>query len=204
MLIHNWLIVALAVVVAVVGLSLIKDGENDSLMRRNAKRIGLMVVVDAINALRLYLLPTAVLVENNKESNELKVIGSPSVNTEWGWTIALQDLDNSAEYVVNKSLDTLILFPLIYSKAGFKAYDSYNLTRDVVDIPPGEYRKADYHVTTFFVIPDEEMLKLTEARGKDYALMTRLQLSSLLNMIILRDMVAEEYQIEEEMPPEEE
>lgn len=182
-----------AVVVAIVWMSLIKDGEGDSTLRRYQRRVGVAVLLFVVAVVVLWLMPTAVIVDSTQKWKVMKVAGSPSVETEWGtewrFVISLDGLEHSEEYVVNKTPDTLILFPLIYSKEGYKAYDSHNLTREVLDIPPLEYRKVDYDISTFFVIPDEELLKVTsQSRGKNYALMTRPQLSELLNQIIVVQM----------------
>jgi len=193
MLLKGWLLVVVAMAIAVICMMFIKDGENKSVKRCYLERMGVLVFFAILVSVVLYKLPTAFVVNNDKTCDEVKVIGKTSIDTEWGVVILMDELEQSAEYVVNKGLDTLVLFPIIYSKAGYKAYDTSSLTDDVVDIPPCEYRKAMHHVSTFFVFPDEDLLKITEPRLEhDYALLTRAQLNFVINSIVIGSVAAEE------------
>ena len=189
MIIKGWLLMMGAMVVAVVCMLFIKDKENESVKNKYLKRIGLLVCFALVASLFLYMLPTVYIVNNDKITEKGKVMGSARIDTEWGMVIPVEGLERSAEYVVNKSLDTIVLFPIIYSKAGYKAYDTYALTSDVVDIPPGQFLKASHHIDTFFVVPEEDLLKVTESRNvKGYALLTRPQLNILVNRIVVQSL----------------
>ena len=137
MIVKGWLLMMVTMVVAVICMLFIKDKENESVKSRYLKRFGVLVAFMLVAGLFLYLLPTVFIVNKDKKTDEVKVIGSVSIDTEWGMAIPVEGLERSSEYVVNKSLDTIVLFPIIYSKAGYKAYGTYALTADVVDIPPG-------------------------------------------------------------------
>ncbi len=192
MILQQWLILAVAFVLAVVCMLFIKDKNEDSAKRIYLKRGLVLVVSLTVFGMISYLLPTALVVEDEFNKSEVKVIGSPTVTTQWGYVIPLDGLEKSSEYVVNKSLDTLVLFPIIYSRAGYNAYDSSSLSTQVVDIPPGEYRKADLSIATFFVVPEEDLLTMTESsHERDYALMTRPQLNILINRIVIESVATE-------------
>lgn len=186
MLVKGWIVIAIVIVLAIVAMLCIKESEEESLYRRYFRRIGVLTIFFIIGSTILYFLPTAIIVENNKQKDIIKVVGSTEIKTEWGTTIPLTDLEISSQYVVNKSPDTLVLFPIIYSNAGYKAYDTSTLTKDIVDVPPGHCHKAELDVSTFFIIPDESELRLTETRNeREYALLTRGQLNNIVNRIVI-------------------
>ena len=185
MLVKGWLLMVVAVALAVFFMLFIKNKEGESLKHSYFKRLGVLLLFFLLGWFLLYMTPTAVVVDNNKSFKVMKVIGSTTIQTEWGGVIPMSGLDRSGEYVVNKSLDTLVLFPIIYSKTGYKAYDTSSLTRDVVDIPPCQFQKVEYHVTNFFAFPNDELLKVNRAgKDREYALLTRPQLNLVVNTIV--------------------